>query len=126
MVSGAREGLHNLTVGRGAGGDVEVVDEKNADLAVKRAGYGRDDGADGGTYDDGYLTISDRKKDVIVTGGENVSSIEVEDVISSHPNVREVAAAKVGDIPAEHAVPDLVMPGAGFSPPVGRPMGVGR
>ena len=32
--------------------------------------------------DDGYLTISDRKKDVIITGGENVSSIEVEDCCS--------------------------------------------
>ena len=42
---------------------------------------------DGGTIDDGdgHLTISDRKKDVIITGGENVSSIEVEDTIFSHP-----------------------------------------
>ncbi len=46
---------------------------------------------DGGTLTDGYLTIKDRKKDVIISGGENVSSIEVEDVISSHPAVREVA-----------------------------------
>ncbi|NRA66994.1 MAG: AMP-binding protein [Pseudobacteriovorax sp.] len=47
---------------------------------------------DGGTLDEsGYLTISDRKKDVIITGGENVSSIEVEDVIYSHPEVSEVA-----------------------------------
>ena len=41
--------------------------------------------------EDGYLTISDRKKDVIITGGENVSSIEVEDVLFSHPAVAEVA-----------------------------------
>jgi acyl-CoA synthetase (AMP-forming)/AMP-acid ligase II len=47
---------------------------------------------DGGHLDeDGYLTISDRKKDVIITGGENVSSIEVEDAIFSHPAVAEVA-----------------------------------
>ncbi|HKY64804.1 MAG TPA: AMP-binding protein, partial [Acidimicrobiales bacterium] len=38
---------------------------------------------DGGTLDDGYLTISDRKKDVIISGGENVSSIEVEDALHS-------------------------------------------
>jgi fatty-acyl-CoA synthase len=51
---------------------------------------------DGGTIgDDGYLTISDRKKDVIITGGENVSSIEVEDVIFSHPAVAEVAVIGV-------------------------------
>ena len=44
---------------------------------------------DGGMLgDDGYLTISDRKKDVIITGGENVSSIEVEDVLFSPPGGR--------------------------------------
>ncbi len=51
---------------------------------------------DGGTIgDDGYLSISDRKKDVIITGGENVSSIEVEDVLFSHPAVAEVAVIGV-------------------------------
>jgi fatty-acyl-CoA synthase len=53
---------------------------------------------DGGVVgDDGYLTIQDRKKDVIITGGENVSSIEVEDVIFSHPDVAEVAVIGVPD-----------------------------
>ncbi|SDM25907.1 Acyl-CoA synthetase (AMP-forming)/AMP-acid ligase II [Geodermatophilus siccatus] len=53
---------------------------------------------DGGSIDDGgYLTISDRKKDVIITGGENVSSIEVEDVVFSHPAVAEVAVIGVPD-----------------------------
>jgi fatty-acyl-CoA synthase len=53
---------------------------------------------DGGAIgDDGYLTIQDRKKDVIITGGENVSSIEVEDVIFSHPQVAEVAVIGVPD-----------------------------
>jgi fatty-acyl-CoA synthase len=51
---------------------------------------------DGGVIgEDGYLTISDRKKDVIITGGENVSSIEVEDVLFSHPAVAEVAVIGV-------------------------------
>ncbi len=51
---------------------------------------------DGGVIgEDGYLTIEDRKKDVIITGGENVSSIEVEDVIFSHPDVAEVAVIGV-------------------------------
>ncbi|MGZ5401019.1 MAG: AMP-binding protein [Nocardioides sp.] len=45
--------------------------------------------------DDGYITIQDRKKDVIITGGENVSSIEVEDVLFSHPAVAEVAVIGV-------------------------------
>jgi acyl-CoA synthetase (AMP-forming)/AMP-acid ligase II len=53
---------------------------------------------DGGFVDgEGYLTIQDRKKDVIITGGENVSSIEVEDVIFSHPDVAEVAVIGVPD-----------------------------
>src|ERR671917_61619 len=53
---------------------------------------------DGGSLDDGgYLTISDRKKDVIITGGENVSSIEVEDAVFSHPAVAEVAVIGVPD-----------------------------
>ncbi len=53
---------------------------------------------DGGFIDDDhYVTISDRKKDVIITGGENVSSIEVEDAIFSHPEVAEVAVIGVPD-----------------------------
>jgi acyl-CoA synthetase (AMP-forming)/AMP-acid ligase II len=53
---------------------------------------------DGGFVDDdGYLVIADRKKDVIITGGENVSSIEVEDAIFSHPDVAEVAVIGVPD-----------------------------
>jgi acyl-CoA synthetase (AMP-forming)/AMP-acid ligase II len=53
---------------------------------------------DGGSIDDaGYLSISDRKKDVIITGGENVSSIEVEDAVFSHPAVAEVAVIGVPD-----------------------------
>jgi acyl-CoA synthetase (AMP-forming)/AMP-acid ligase II len=51
---------------------------------------------DGGVFDDdGYLVISDRKKDVIISGGENVSSIEVEDALCSHPEVAEAAVIGV-------------------------------
>ncbi len=47
---------------------------------------------DGGQLDDeGHLSILDRKKDVIISGGENVSSIEVEDAIFSLSGVTEVA-----------------------------------
>lgn len=53
---------------------------------------------DGGYLGDNhYLTIADRKKDVIVSGGENVSSIEVEDAIFSHPDVAEVAVIGIPD-----------------------------
>jgi fatty-acyl-CoA synthase len=53
---------------------------------------------DGGILDEeGYLTILDRKKDVIITGGENVSSIEVEDAVFSLDGVAEVAVIGVPD-----------------------------
>jgi fatty-acyl-CoA synthase len=53
---------------------------------------------DGGSMDEeGYLTISDRKKDVIITGGENVSSIEVEDCIYGLDGVAECAVIGVPD-----------------------------
>jgi acyl-CoA synthetase (AMP-forming)/AMP-acid ligase II len=53
---------------------------------------------DGGRIDDeGYVVISDRRKDVIITGGENVSSIEVEDRLFRHPAVAEVAVIGVPD-----------------------------
>ena len=44
-------------------------------------------------YPDGYMKIKDRSKDVIISGGENISSIEVEDVLYRHPDV--LAAAVV-------------------------------
>jgi acyl-CoA synthetase (AMP-forming)/AMP-acid ligase II len=47
--------------------------------------------------DDGYLTIVDRKKDIIIRGGENISSKEVEDIVLRHPAVLEVAAVAYPD-----------------------------
>ena len=52
---------------------------------------------DGGVISDGYLTITDRIKDVIVSGGENVASVEVENVLASHPAVRDVAVIGIPD-----------------------------
>ncbi len=53
---------------------------------------------DGGHLDDdAHLVITDRKKDVIISGGENVSSIEVEDCLYGHPAVSEVAVIGVPD-----------------------------
>jgi fatty-acyl-CoA synthase len=53
---------------------------------------------DGGFIDEAnYVTIADRKKDVIISGGENVSSIEVEDAIFQHPDVTEVAVIGIPD-----------------------------
>ena len=52
---------------------------------------------DGGHEDGAYVVIADRKKDVIITGGENVSSIEVEDCLFQHPAVLETAVIGVPD-----------------------------
>jgi len=46
---------------------------------------------------DGYLTITDRKKDIIIRGGENISSREVEHVLAGHPAVHEAAVAAMPD-----------------------------
>lgn len=46
---------------------------------------------------EGYLTITDRKKDIIVRGGENISSKEIEDVLGTHPRVAAVAAVGAPD-----------------------------
>ncbi|MBN1369951.1 MAG: acyl--CoA ligase [Dehalococcoidaceae bacterium] len=46
---------------------------------------------------DGFIYLVDRKKDLIITGGENIFPVEVEEVISAHPKVYDVAAIGVKD-----------------------------
>ncbi|HIV71286.1 MAG TPA: acyl-CoA synthetase [Candidatus Aquabacterium excrementipullorum] len=48
-------------------------------------------------YPDGYVKIKDRSKDIIISGGENISSIEVEDVLYRHPAVLAVAVVAKPD-----------------------------
>jgi fatty-acyl-CoA synthase len=48
-------------------------------------------------HPDGYLEIRDRAKDIIISGGENISSIEVENVLASHPAVLEAAVVATTD-----------------------------
>ena len=52
---------------------------------------------DGGYLDGPFVVIADRKKDVIISGGENVSSIEVEDCLYQHPAIAECAVIGVPD-----------------------------
>jgi len=69
-------------------------------------------------HPDGYVDIRDRLKDVIISGGENISSVEVEGVLLRHPAVHEVAVvgmpdAKWGEAPHAFIV---LKPGAAAAP----------
>jgi len=59
--------------------------------------------------DEGYIDIVDRKKDMIITGGENVYSIEVENVLYAHPAVLEAAVIGVPDPKWGEAVKAIVV-----------------
>ncbi len=66
-------------------------------------------------HPDGYIELRDRKKDIVISGGENISSIEVEKVLADHPAVAEAAIvavpdAKWGEVPKAYVglKPDCV------------------
>jgi long-chain acyl-CoA synthetase len=75
------------------------------------------------TGDMGYLDeqsrlfIVDRKKDMIISGGENVYSVEIENVLSTHPAVLEVAVVGVPDEQWGEAVKAIVVLREGANPP---------
>lgn len=116
------DGTRAGSVGRAVGGtEVRIVDDTGADVDAGQVGevwlrrpgapprhYYRDPEAtaegfagdwvrtgDLGYLDEGYLFLVDRKKDLIITGGLNVSSLEVEDVLHEHPAVAEAAVFAV-------------------------------
>ena len=132
-----------LTDGRiGPGNEVRIVDEHLIDVAAGEdgeilargprqfIGY-RDadldieafvDGTwfrtgDQGRLDaDGFLTITDRVKDIIIRGGENISAREVEDVLAEHPLVDEVAVCAAPDDTFGEAVCAFVRPRPSVDP----------
>ncbi len=110
----ARQGVESLTAGEVRvilpdGTDVPRDGETVGEIVVRgnvvMEGYYRDPDATGRAFaggwfhsgdaavvhPDGYLEIRDRLKDVIISGGENISSVEVEGVLLRHPAIREVA-----------------------------------
>ncbi|HEX2192865.1 MAG TPA: non-ribosomal peptide synthetase [Acidimicrobiales bacterium] len=118
------DGTRPGSVGRGVGGtEVRIVDDDGRDVPAGEVGevwlrrpgaplrrYFRDPEATAATFlpggwvrtgdlghldNEGYLYLDDRKKDVIISGGLNVASLEVEDVLHEHPSVAEAAVFAV-------------------------------
>jgi acyl-CoA synthetase (AMP-forming)/AMP-acid ligase II len=89
-----------------------------AETAEAFAGGWYHSGDAGRLDDDGYLYLVDRVKDMIVTGGENVYSAEVENAIAAHPDVAQVAVIGIPDPQWGEAVHAVVVPrpGAALTP----------
>ena len=122
--------------------DVRVVDDDGRDVPMGEvgeivcggpkvmAGYWRKPEATAAALKDGwyhtgdmgvldehrYLTVVDRKKDMIISGGENVYSVEVESVLSTHPDVLEVAVIGVPDEKWGEAVMAIIVARPGARP----------
>ena len=67
-------------------------------------------------HPDGYVQIMDRQKDIIISGGENISSVEVENIIYRHPEVQEVAVIPTPDPKWGEVVKAFVVPKDGCRP----------
>jgi fatty-acyl-CoA synthase len=116
----ARQGVGNLTarplrVLDDHGTDVPADGQTMGEIAVSgnqlMLGYYHDDAATaavtrsgcfltgdvGVMHPDGYIEIRDRSKDVIISGGENIASIEIEQALDSHPHVLESAVVAAPD-----------------------------
>ncbi|MFG1923129.1 AMP-binding protein [Cryptosporangium sp. NPDC048952] len=82
------------------------LDDPEATAAAAPDGWFRT-GDLGVIHPDGYVELRDRSKDVIISGGENIASVEVEQVIAEHPAVLEVAVVAApderwGEVPAAY------------------------
>ena len=90
---------------------------KRADATAEAFRDGWYHTGDAGYLDErGYLFLVDRVKDMIVTGGENVYSVEVENAISSYPDVAQVAVIGIPDEKWGEAVHAIVVPREGTHP----------
>jgi fatty-acyl-CoA synthase len=67
-------------------------------------------------HPDGYIELRDRKKDIIISGGENISTIEVENIIYQHPAVQEVTIIAIPDERWGEVPKAFVTPKPGMQP----------
>jgi acyl-CoA synthetase (AMP-forming)/AMP-acid ligase II len=72
----------------------------------------------GSIDNDGFVRVLDRLKDMIIRGGENIYSLEVENALASHPDVAEVAVVGVPDPILDERVRAVVVPRRGRTPTV--------
>lgn len=143
-VSGVRPDLIAACGTANLGVEVRIVDDEGREAPAGRAGEIVGRGAnimmgylnrpndthrtlrDGWLYtgdlgrmdEQGYLFVLDRKKDMVITGGENVYSAEVETVLAAHPDVREVAVIGVPDAVMGEALLAVVVPATEKKPTV--------
>ncbi len=66
--------------------------------------------------EEGFLFIQDRKRDLIISGGENIYPAEVESVLCQHPKVAEVSVIAVPDPKWGESVKAVIVPKAGEEP----------
>lgn len=74
----------------------------------------------------GYLFLRDRKKDMIISGGENIYSVEVESVLTDHPDVERVAVIGIPSEKWGEEVKAVVVPRAGATPDAASVIGFAR
>ena len=77
--------------------DEGLSQEPQGDGAKPSAAAGSTRAISGVLHPDGYIQLKDRSKDIIISGGENISSIEVEDVLYKHPAVQAAAVVAKPD-----------------------------
>jgi long-chain acyl-CoA synthetase len=107
------------TVGEivGRGDNVMLGYWKQPDLTARTLRNGWLHTGDGGRMDDdGFLFVVDRVKDMIVSGGENVYSAEVEQALYQHPDVAECAVIGIPDTQWGESVHAIVRPKPGATP----------
>jgi fatty-acyl-CoA synthase len=68
-------------------------------------------------HPDGYIEVKDRSKDIIISGGENISSLEVEECLYRHPQVMEAAVVSRPDDKWGESVCAFVVPKPGAKSP---------
>lgn len=138
------EDVRRRGVGKPLGGtEIQIRDEEGAVLPLGAVGrvYARGPHCVGGFVNDepatreawadgflamgdlgrldaaGYLWLDGRARDIIIRGGQNISPLEIEDILLQHPSVREIAAVGVPDAELGERVCVFVVPAASAQPP---------